>query len=466
MNPDYFDQLESELRSAVPRVAEANTRSRPRPRRAARWPGWLPRRSVLLVALNAIVIVAFGVALLGLLEHHHAPAQRSGFSRHRGARPGEILFPLGAVPTLTQLKDNFAVLRRPQTSADRSWHPDCGCGRAARQLEDLTRLTTTLPKGYRVFLDVEQFLLPGQLNMVAGSYVLNFTVVDPHGPTSSSNFGPNTGFSVRPISSGGDDAVWVSVVPDGVASVSWTFGCQGSRRCEAPTRTFTVPVVNNVAARQIVHADNCSGCASPTIIAWYAADGRAVASFDSGLNLAAPPFVKGGRGPRVLRTLKPNGIGGTRLGQSAATTVAALARLLGAPADTNIQTGGCGIDHETVWTSPATAEPLTVYERARRFVGYQYGAPVSEIGLAPGPGAVLRTPRGLGLGDPIGSARRLYRTGLTTSVTRASDWKAIGDGGTLRGYVLPITYPLHKVTAKNPVATIEAGMTDCVAPTP
>src|SRR5882724_6165107 len=42
--------------------------------------------------------------------------------------------PLGAAPTLAQLLDNFAVLRRPQNSVDRGWQPNCGCGGAARQL--------------------------------------------------------------------------------------------------------------------------------------------------------------------------------------------------------------------------------------------------------------------------------------------------------------------------------------------
>lgn len=53
-------------------------------------------------------------------------------------------------------------------------------GRSARQLDRLTRLATTLPSGYRVYLDVEQFITAGQLGMPAGSYVLNVDVVNPH----------------------------------------------------------------------------------------------------------------------------------------------------------------------------------------------------------------------------------------------------------------------------------------------
>jgi hypothetical protein len=114
-----------------------------------------------------------------------------------------------------------------------------------------------------------------------------------------------------------------------------------------------------------------------------------------------------------------------------------------------------------VWTSPAVADPLTIYARAGRFVGYQYGAPVSEIGLQRGPGAVLATPRGLTLADTVAVARRLYGTGFTTSAAGGGTWSVVGDAGTLHGLVLPIIYPLRVVTNRNPVATIDAGETGC-----
>jgi hypothetical protein len=411
-----------------------------------------------------VAVLLLSIALLG---HRHAPA-RSPALQHRGTGPREFEYPLGAVPTLSQLLNNFAVLRRPQTAADRSWHPECGCGGAARQLNHLTRLTRTLPSGYRVYLDVEQLIMGGQLNMAAGSYVMNFTVVDPHGPTSSAAFGPNTGFTVFPISSGGNDAVWTSVVPDGVASVAWTFGCPAGPRGASPcaeirSRTVTVPVVNNVAAQQVANAGNCGSCASPQQVIWRSGDGRVVASFGRSANLAAPPFVKGGRGARMLRVLLPTALGGARLGQSSSTATRTIARLLGPAAARDVSAGGCGIDHESVWTSPAVAEPLTIFERGGRFAGYRYGAPVSEIGLLRGPGAVLATRRGLTLADTVAVARRLYRTDFATSPARGGTWRAVGDGGTLRGSVEPIIYPLRVVTARNPVATIDAGATGCPA---
>lgn len=157
----------------------------------------------------------------------------------------------------------------------------------------------------------------------------------------------------------------------------------------ARARTVTVPVVNNIAARQLAAEGDCASCPSPQHVTWSSMSGRVVASFERSANLAAPPFVKGGRGYRVLRVLRPSAIGDARLGQPSPAATWRIQRLLGPPADANVPAGGCGIDHESVWSSPAVAQPLTVFERQGRFVGYQYGAPVNKIGLLRGPGAVL-----------------------------------------------------------------------------
>lgn len=76
---------------------------------------------------------------------------------------------------------------------------------------------------------------------------------------------------------------------------------------------------------------------------------------------------------------------------------------------------------------------------------------------------MLTTARGLTLGDTVGVARRLYGRDFTTSAARGGAWRAVGDGGTLHGFVEPIIYPLRVVTASNPVATIDAGQTGCPA---
>jgi hypothetical protein len=195
-------------------------------------------------------------------------------------------------------------------------------------------------------------------------------------------------------------------------------------------------------------------------VTWRTLDGRVV-SFSGFGNLTAPPFVKGWRGSPVLRVLLPSALGTVGLGEASSTAIQAIERLLGSPANDNVPVQDCGIDHESVWTSPTAAEPLTIFERAGRFVGYQYGAPAREIGLVREPGAILMTGRGLTLGDTVGVARRLYGTGLATSAAHGGVWSAVGNGGTLHGSVLPTIYPLRVVTDKNPVATIDAGDTGC-----
>ena len=465
---DYFKQLESQL--ALLTEAGAHLDATPVERRRRR-----PRLGALVASIG--VAIALGVPAVILLSVNPRPTATSPAVHHRPHRPhhlwpDEILYPPSAVPTLRQLLQNFAILRRPQTASDRSWQPQCDCGGAARQLTGLTRYAATLPGGYRIFLDVEQFIDPGQLNMAAGSYVLNLDIVDQHGNGSSSEaFGPNTQYSVYPLSSGGPRAsrgsanVWASIVPDGVAAASWTFGCSGharTTRCGGGhPGTFTVPVVNNVAAREIVLPGTCDrACESAAQVTWRTLDGRVV-SFSGLGNLSAPPFVKGWRGNPVLHALEPQALGDARLGQSASTAIQTLERLLGPPADPNLPVRDCGIDHEAAWTSPTVAEPLTIYERAGRFVGYLYGAPTSEIGLVREPGAVLETGRGLTLDDTVGTARRLYGTELATSAAHGGIWSAAGDGGTVHGSVLPTIYPLRVVTDQNPVATIGAGDTGC-----
>lgn len=459
---DYFHRLETELAGLTERGAHLD-----RPVRGPR-----PRWMLLAPAIGLAVAVV--VAALILVSLKPDTISREPAVRHRGVVPGEVISPLGSHPTLRQLLANFAVLRRPQTAADRSWRPAGGCCGSSRQLYGLTRRATVLSGGYRVFLDVEQFTIGGQRNLPAGSYVLSLDIIAPNGNTSGGSYEGGSYF--MPLSFGGagplrrssHSDVFAGIVPDGVSSVTWTFGCQpgraAARFCAGnPTPSFTVPVVNNVAAAHLPGVGSCAECQLVGKVVWRGPDGRVVASFPQGFgNLPAPPFLTGGHGSSVLRVLAPNGVGNVLLGQSSSNAIQGLSQLLGTAADTNVPTGGCGIDHESVWASPASADPLTIFERRGRFVGYQYGAPVNEIGLQRGPGAVLTTPKMLMLGDTIRVAKRLYRNGFETSAARGvGRWRLVEQGGILYGYVLPTIYPLRRVIGQNPVATIDAGDTGC-----
>jgi hypothetical protein len=211
-----------------------------------------------------------------------------------------------------------------------------------------------------------------------------------------------------------------------------------------------------------------TNCLAPRATTWRAVDGHVLASFPRGYgNLAAPPFVKGSRGARNLKVLDSSGVGPTQFGESFTAASRAIDSLLGPSSFTQqpVAYSSCGI-HRSVWASPATATPLTIYERGGRFVGYQYGVPVDLIGLALGPGATLFTADGLTIGDTVRSAQRIYGPGFSAHVTPGRPnnnevWQKSGAGGALSGALEPSIYPVRSVTAGALVATITAGQTNC-----
>ena len=184
---DYFKRLEAELAGRTEQGAHLDGRVG-----GQHW-----RRTLLPVAIGLPIAVAVAAVLLVSVRPH--TSSRHPAARLRGVVPGEVIRPLSAVPSLHQLLANFGVLRRAQTALDRSWRPVCGCAGAARQLFGLTRRAVELSNGYRVFLDVEQFTVGGQLNLPAGSYVLNLDIVAPNGNTSGEPYQGGT-YTISPLS--------------------------------------------------------------------------------------------------------------------------------------------------------------------------------------------------------------------------------------------------------------------------
>ena len=490
MKPSYFDQLEDELRDAVLRAGGGAADQRELPARAQphRRRRWL---SVPLLALNGLVVTAIAVALIVVLGHGHtAPTTPTNPAT---APPNEriaghaIEYGPGAVPTLRQLQANFAVLRRSQTSADRSWKPQCGCGSSATQLTQSTRLARRLPDGVRVFLDLERYRV-NQADQRAGSVAMDYSLVEPNGNVVSVPYSSGS-YDVYASATSGRD--FISLAPDGVRTVTWYFSCQGtSSRCDG-VRPFnvTVKVVGNVAARRLTRRTcppprsfsprerrdhtpivrRITACDTPMQTIWRNATGQIVASFPQGYgNLPAPPFVKGPQSTQTLAELSPGGVGTARIGDSAAPTVLTLDRLLGSRTVTRASVPGCPEEREIVWTSPAAASPLTIYTRGGRFVGYRYGAPVDQIGLVRGPGDVLTTTQGLNIGETVSQARHLYGNAFTArAVTsgseagRAGAWRTSTGKGSFGGAVLPSRYPVKAVAGADRIATITAGTTGC-----
>jgi hypothetical protein len=123
--------------------------------------------------------------------------------------------------------------------------------------------------------------------------------------------------------------------------------------------------------------------------------------------------------------LDGDGIGDIRFGQTPATVVAGLTRLLGAPegASTGQRPDGllrsiCGFDYEVDWVGLAESDAglygtnsvgLTVYFKRRRFVGYSYGPPWGDSNTPlVRQGVMLFTSRGLGLDERVARAQQLY----------------------------------------------------------
>ena len=166
----------------------------------------------------------------------HFPVPVRGTGGGRGVPAGENIYPPGADPrgaAAGELRGapQTAELARSQLAAELRLRT----GRPATVWTFSTRFVQTMG-GYRIYLDVEQFIWPGQDNLPARSFVLNVDAVDRHGNVSSTSFGPNTQFTAWPFDPYPN--IWVSVVPDGVASVTWTFTCT---RAEVGRDTPHVP---------------------------------------------------------------------------------------------------------------------------------------------------------------------------------------------------------------------------------
>jgi hypothetical protein len=214
--------------------------------------------------------------------------------RHTRAPVGR---PVPNGPALKRLLANLAILRRPQSAADRSWKPPCDCGSTV-QVRDLTRLATTLPNDIRVFLDVKQAIAGGGQTLAPGSYILSLSlnIVARNGNTTTESVTPNGQSNAHPLSTrsfgGGGGPLqppagphaFASVVPDRVATVKWTFVLRCPKvaasfggHCPKPgTQTVTVHVTNNVAAQMLPGIDSDPFYAHVSKVVWLSHSGRVI----------------------------------------------------------------------------------------------------------------------------------------------------------------------------------------------
>jgi hypothetical protein len=207
------------------------------------------------------VAVALGVALMFLLGGGH-----NGASLKTG---GNSTTPAAARP-LTRL---LAVLRRPQTPADRAAVPNF----LDQNLDlSLVRLAAVAPWGERVVLAP----VKGHPYDTLGIYVMSGSS---GGRVMATGSQIEAGHAWSWEGSGrGRSARWrlIVVVPDGVAKVAFLlapeqhFGSASGLSAFPPRHspTVTVPVHNNIAFVQV--KQYC--CGHFPVMRWYAPDGRLI----------------------------------------------------------------------------------------------------------------------------------------------------------------------------------------------
>jgi hypothetical protein len=256
-------QLEHDLRQAAQRVlpaaADPTTGPMAIPSSDRRRPMRLSIGTA-VATISALVAVAVAGLALALLSS----------TSHRQESLGRGIPSLSDAPTLRRLVDHFAVLRRPQTSADRSWAgASHASGLSAELVPSLTRLAATTRGGVRIFLTVDRQLQPADHRAASAVYSMSVSavyrpgtcprigVVRQHGGrvcVFSAPWGPNVGdYTIVPSPLGPESgaSTFVSIVPDGVVRVRWVFRCPAGRfaRCHGlRTDTVAPPVHGNVAA--------------------------------------------------------------------------------------------------------------------------------------------------------------------------------------------------------------------------
>jgi hypothetical protein len=205
-----------------------------------------------------------------------------------------------------ELLAELGVLQRRQTPADRGFrapaNPIQGGSQRARRfpytlVPALTRLARTLPNGRHVFL-VAYAPRPGSPGAQLGDLVFVFVTGGP-GPRTAVGgeiTAPTLSASIQPPPTP-VNAVYISVVPDGVARVRWTFPHVRIPRLPQLSTgrvlrggTSTATVEGNIAdARAIPGA-----YAVPTRTTWLDANGHVIKTFHYPAPVLAPGPVHQG----------------------------------------------------------------------------------------------------------------------------------------------------------------------------
>lgn len=257
------------------RLHGAITRPAPRTPQEKRRRAWRPVLATMPIVISGgVALVIAAVAFIALGGH--------GRSHPQATLRGPVAGP-GADALIAKL----AVLRRPQTAADRlpaKLHiPNVYASKPLTIIPSLSRLVAT-PPGAKIYLVVTEPArgngtlwspsLGDQLNIVAitksgaiteGAGYPAADITDPTNVYASGIKLSNARQSTRAQRLA--DAYDVAIVPDGVAHVRWTF----ATRAGTAGPVITVPVANNVAITKLTPAH-----ARVLHTTWYAPNGHVV----------------------------------------------------------------------------------------------------------------------------------------------------------------------------------------------
>jgi hypothetical protein len=198
-------------------------------------------------------------------------------------------------PTLSDLRANFAVLRRPATAADQAavatFRYAIGVGRQMRLVSPEEVRPLGRVDGARVYLLVDPLfrhrtsgpVVAHMMSLAIGdtgfewgpeNYLIFPTMVDQSG-----GLGPSS-----------EPSTYVSVVPDGVRRVRWRFACpsgSGGAKCQLPSQGVVVlPVHDNLVSLQTTAPTSWSPYGNVATVTWYGVDGLTKVFTDA--NTAVP----------------------------------------------------------------------------------------------------------------------------------------------------------------------------------
>ncbi len=423
----------------------------------------------MLASVSAVVIAVVALSVL----HHRSAVSHSRPKGPKATATAKTGRACSGPLTIAQLQKDFAVLTRPQSAADRSWHQPAIASAYPNEKQlaavpGTTRLATTLSDGSQVFLTIERFVSTDQGNIrhphdCVGHELLVSLV---SGGRAVGHFEWGSGPSLQgtdanmPLDSSVAAATWVTLVSNPVRSVRWVFPRQNQNRTHLfpNALTVTVPVSGNVAAARVPRNQGFY----PYSATWLGARGQVIASKVYGTELGVgqptqvlPRQAKITSGP-VRDLLAANGIGSVAFGASQASIETLLDHIYGRPDAPARAIRSCGADHSIDWGA------LSVLLDHGRFVGYAYPAFVyysPEIEYADIP--ILATTGAVRIAEPIADVQRAYGSGFHSTKSKDGDgtWSLSTSKGQLQG----VTQQLHtstggKVTV---IGSIYAGLPGC-----